>query len=38
MDGYGGLKGPEHSIQILNVLVEEIDANKYSYNYFKETY
>nr|DAT60064.1 MAG TPA: hypothetical protein [Caudoviricetes sp.] len=38
MNGYGGLDEPIYATEILEKLVTEIDANKESDNYFKETY
>lgn len=38
MEGYGGLDEPVYATEILEKLVNEIDANKESDNYFKETY
>lgn len=38
MNGYGGLDGNIYATEILEKLVTEIDANKESDNYFKETY
>lgn len=38
IEGYGGLEGSKPAIEILKILVREVDANKYSDDYFKETY
>lgn len=38
INGYGGLDESIYATEILEKLVTEIDANKESDNYFKETY
>lgn len=38
MEGYGGIGNNKYAIQLLRDMVQEVNANKESDNYFKDTY
>lgn len=38
MEGYGGFGNNKYDIKLLKDMVQEVNANKESDNYFKDTY
>lgn len=38
MEGYGGFVNSKYAIKLLKDMVQEVNANKESDNYFKDTY